>query len=137
MAILDKNLEPAVAYSDIYAQGSVYFSTIHQEPDRSTETPFLRDIKQCLDTLQVDLSMCGLLHEISVETMIARGLSGIFNTDAVFVQRATPMWPEPSDAIETYVATIGAGHHQNQPISSCKIVLRRRYPTPQNPSPSI
>ena len=136
MSVLDKNLEPAVAYSDVYTQGLVYFSTEHQELDRSTETPFVRDVHRCLDTLQVSLPISGFLHEISIETMIARGLCGIFNTDAVFVQRATPMWSDPNDTIETYVVMVGAGSYQGNPISTCKIVLRRKSQTQQNPSPS-
>ena len=136
MSVLDKNLEPAVAYSEVYVQGSVYFSTETCELDRSAETPYIRDVKQHIDTQATTLSISGYLHEITVETMIARGLCGIFNTDAITVHKATPMWSNPNDALETYVAIIGAGYYQGHPISSCKIVLRRKSPMPQNPSPS-
>ena len=136
MSVLDKNLEPAVAYSEVYAQGSVYIMTQHIEIDRSTETPFIRQVTQHSNTDCINLSINGYINEMSVETMIAHALSMLFNTDCVVVQRATQMWPDSDSLIESFVAMIGVGSYNGNPISSCKIVLRRRSHGQPNPSHS-
>lgn len=136
MSVLDKNLEPAVAYSEVYMQGSVYFTINRIETIRSSETPFIRDVIMQNETRQLDLHIYGLINELPIESMIAQGVSGLFNTDCVVVQRATPMWPEPNQTIEKFVVTIGSGQYESYPVSSCKVILRRRYQDQPKPSPS-
>lgn len=136
MSVLDKNIEPDIAYSEVYAQGSVYFTFSKIETERSSETPFIRDVMEYNETRQLDLPILGLINEIPIESMIAQGIAGLFNTDCVVVQRATPMWPEPNQTIEKFVVTIGSGQYQTHPVSSCKVVLRRRYQDQPKPSPS-
>lgn len=134
MSVLDKNLEPDVTYSDIYASGSVYFAICQLESDRSTETPYLRGVEQHTEDICTNLQVLSCkIGEISIETMIATVLSGMFYTESITVFRATPLMYQARDtSYEYFTAVIGAGHYQSHPVSSCKIILQRKSPEQLN-----
>lgn len=125
MTVLDEKYEPILSYNEVYAHGSVCFNYPVIGVDRSTETPFIREVHDYIDSRNVDLSIFGNVNELSVESMIAISLQPMFNTDCILVQRVPPTWPDSDSRIETYVATIGAGHYESHPVSSCKVILRR------------
>lgn len=128
MSVLDKNIEPNVAYSDFYEHGSVYFSIEQLGTERSSETPFLKDAYINVDERCLSLPIVNAkLHECSIETLIATGLQTLFYTDAIAVQRTTPtLYDAPTKDIETFVAILGSGHYESHTVSSCRIVLRRK-----------